>query len=57
MLSSLGLVTANPFVMLCWAAVIGGLLTLGMLPGFLGLFVILPLLGHATWHLYRRALS
>lgn len=57
MLTSLSLVTANPFVMLCWAATIAVLLTLGMLPGFLGLFVVLPLLGHATWHLYRRALA
>lgn len=57
MLTSLALVTGNPLVMLCWAAMIGGLLTLGMLPGFLGLFVVLPLLGHATWHLYRRALA
>ena len=57
MLTSLGLVLANPIVMLCWAAVIAGLLIAGMLPGFLGLFVVLPVLGHATWHLYRRALD
>jgi uncharacterized membrane protein len=57
MLTSLGLVTANPIVMLCWAALIAGLLIAGMLPGFLGLFVVLPVLGHATWHLYRRALD
>lgn len=57
MLTSLGLVMANPFVMLCWAALIAGLLVVGMLPGFLGLFAVLPVLGHATWHLYRRALD
>jgi uncharacterized membrane protein len=28
-----------------------------MVPAFLGLFVVLPLLGHASWHLYRRALA
>jgi uncharacterized membrane protein len=28
-----------------------------MVPGFLGLFVVLPLFGHATWHLYRRVIA
>jgi uncharacterized membrane protein len=42
--------------MLIWAGTIAGLLLLGMLPLFLGLLVVLPVLGHATWHLYRRAL-
>jgi uncharacterized membrane protein len=35
-----------------WALFIGVLTVVSMLPGFLGLFVSLPLLGHATWHLY-----
>ncbi|MDF0600049.1 DUF2189 domain-containing protein [Psychromarinibacter sp. C21-152] len=56
MLLSLRATFANLGVMLVWAAVIAGLLFLGMLPWFLGLFVVLPVLGHATWHLYRRAL-
>lgn len=56
MLTSLAVVRANPVVMLLWAALIAALLFLGMLPGFLGLFLVLPLLGHASWHLYRRAL-
>ena len=43
--------------MLVWGALIAVLLFLGMLPAFLGLFVVLPVLGHATWHLYRRALA
>jgi uncharacterized membrane protein len=43
--------------MLSWGALIGVLLFVGMLPGFLGLFVVLPLLGHATWHLYRHAIA
>jgi uncharacterized membrane protein len=34
---------------------VAGLLAVGMLPLLLGLIVILPLLGHATWHLYRAA--
>ncbi len=53
---SLAVVRANPLVMAVWAALIAALLLLGMLPAFLGLFVVLPVLGHATWHLYRRAL-
>jgi hypothetical protein len=43
--------------MLGWGALIAVLLFLAMLPGFLGLFVVLPVLGHASWHLYRRALD
>lgn len=57
MLTSLGLVATHPAVMLCWGALVAALLFLAMLPGFLGLFVVLPVLGHATWHLYRRALA
>ncbi|PRX31895.1 Uncharacterized membrane protein [Meinhardsimonia xiamenensis] len=56
MLVSLRTVRANLGVMLLWAAIIAALLILGMLPAFLGLFVVLPVLGHATWHIYRRAL-
>jgi uncharacterized membrane protein len=55
MLTSIALVRENPVVMLGWGAFIAVLLFVGMLPGFLGLFVVLPVLGHATWHLYRRA--
>jgi uncharacterized membrane protein len=43
--------------MLSWGALIGASLLLAMLPGFLGLFVMLPIFGHATWHLYRRAIA
>lgn len=57
MLLSFATVKANFTVMLVWAVVIAGLLCLGMLPYFLGLLVVLPVLGHATWHVYRRALS
>lgn len=56
MLVSIRAVAANPRVMLVWAATIAALLFLAMLPLFLGLFAALPILGHATWHLYRRAL-
>ena len=56
MLTSLEVVRTSPVVMLVWGALIGALLFVGMLPGFLGLFAVLPLLGHASWHLYRRAI-
>lgn len=49
-------VRANRMVLGAWAATIAGSLLLAMLPGFLGLFVVLPVLAHATWHLYRRIL-
>lgn len=47
-------VAANPLVMAVWAAIIAGLLFIGILPMFLGLFITLPVLGHASWHMYRR---
>ncbi|MET4100862.1 putative membrane protein [Roseovarius sp. MBR-78] len=53
MLTSFTVVTENPVPMLAWAALIAVLTFLALLPAFLGLFVVLPLLGHATWHLYR----
>jgi len=56
MIISFRAVARNIGVMLVWAAVIAVLLFLGMLPLFLGLFVVLPVLGHATWHVYRRTL-
>jgi uncharacterized membrane protein len=52
---SLGLVRARPGPMLLWAAVIAGLTLIAMVPAFLGLLVVMPVLGHASWHLYRRA--
>lgn len=56
MIVSVGVVRENLFVMSVWAWIIALLAIVGMAPLFLGLFVVLPVLGHATWHLYRRAL-
>ncbi|MBC7132649.1 MAG: DUF2189 domain-containing protein [Roseovarius sp.] len=53
MLTSIAVVRDNPVAMLAWAGLIAGLTFVALVPGFLGLFVVLPLLGHATWHLYR----
>jgi uncharacterized membrane protein len=41
--------------LLGWAAFIATAVFVAMVPIFLGLLVVLPVLGHATWHLYRRA--
>lgn len=57
MLFSLRVVRENLFVMLVWAALIAVVTLVSMVPLFLGLFVTLPVFGHATWHLYRRALT
>lgn len=46
---------ANPWTILAWGAIVTMLLVIGMLPFLIGLTVVLPVLGHATWHLYRRA--
>lgn len=47
----------NPRVILSWGAIVAAGLLLGSLPLLLGLIVVLPVLGHATWHLYRRAVA
>lgn len=52
MITSFQTVTANPVPMIAWAVLIVVLTFLAMLPAFIGLFIVLPLLGHATWHLY-----
>lgn len=56
-LTSIRVVATNPGVMAAWGLIVGGLLFLGSLPMFAGLVVVLPVLGHATWHLYRRAVG
>ncbi|WP_299962436.1 DUF2189 domain-containing protein [uncultured Roseobacter sp.] len=57
MITSIGMVRQTPGVMLIWGALIAGLSFAAMLPGFLGLWIVLPLLGHASWHLYRLLLE
>jgi uncharacterized membrane protein len=57
LLTSIRLVLANPATMALWGLIVAGLLLLGSLPFFVGLAVVMPVLGHATWHLYRRAID
>jgi uncharacterized membrane protein len=57
MVTSLRVALANPFVIAMWGLIVAGLLVIGTLPLFLGLTVVIPVLGHATWHLYRLAVE
>lgn len=57
MAASVDLVRRNPRLMLRWGLIVAGLLALGSIPLFLGLAVVLPWLGYATWHLYRHAVA
>ena len=45
---------ANPAPIAAWGLIVAAGLVIGSLPAFLGLILIMPVLGHATWHLYRR---
>lgn len=54
MITSVKAVFANPKTLIVWAGIVVALLIVAILPAFLGLFVVLPVLGHTTWHLYRR---
>ncbi|MBL8894475.1 MAG: DUF2189 domain-containing protein [Rhizobiales bacterium] len=47
----------NPVPMLIWGAIVAGLLLAGALPLLVGLAVVFPVLGHATWHLYRKLVA
>jgi uncharacterized membrane protein len=44
----------NPRTLAIWGLIVAGLLIVGSIPLFLGLAIVLPVLGHATWHLYRK---
>jgi len=57
MITSVRAVVTSPLPMIGWAAIIVLLLAVSAMPWFLGLVVTLPVLGHATWHLYRRILA
>ena len=55
--TSLRAVMKNPFAMAAWGVIVAVLLVLGSLPFFVGLAVVLPMLGHATWHVYRKVVE
>jgi uncharacterized membrane protein len=55
--TSVSAVLANPVPMAAWGLIVAAGLVLGSLPLFLGLIFVVPILGHATWHLYRRVVA
>jgi uncharacterized membrane protein len=55
--TSLRAVMKNPLAMVAWGLVVAMLLMIGSLPFFVGLAIVLPVLGHATWHLYRKVVE
>lgn len=52
--TSVAAVEKNPRVMMYWGLTITALLVLGSLPVLVGLIIVMPVLGHASWHLYRK---
>jgi uncharacterized membrane protein len=56
-LTSVRAVLANPMTMALWGLIVAVLLLVGSLPLFIGLAVVMPVLGHATWHLYRKVVD
>jgi len=56
-LTSISTVTANPGPMSVWGLIVAVGLVIGSIPAFLGLTIVVPVLGHATWHLYRKVVQ
>ena len=57
MRTSVRAVLANPMTMAIWGLIVAVALLIGSLPLFVGLSVVMPVLGHATWHLYRKVVE
>jgi len=55
--TSVRAVMENPGPMAVWGLIVAGGLVLGALPALLGLIIVMPVLGHATWHLYRKVVA
>jgi uncharacterized membrane protein len=55
--TSIRAVAANPGAMAAWGLIVAAALVLGSAPAFLGLVIVMPVLGHATWHLYRKVVA
>jgi uncharacterized membrane protein len=56
-LTSCRAVRANPMTMAIWGLIVADTLVLGSLPFLVGLAVVMPVLGHSTWHLYRKVVE
>ncbi|MEM7178521.1 MAG: DUF2189 domain-containing protein [Pseudomonadota bacterium] len=57
MITSVRLVLANTEAMLVWGLIIAVSVALAMLPLFLGMLIVFPLLGHTSWHVYRKGIE
>jgi uncharacterized membrane protein len=55
--TSVRAVLANPMTMAMWGLIVAGGLVIGSLPFLVGLAIVLPVLGHSTWHLYRKVVE
>ena len=55
--TSLKAIYRNPFTMALWGLFVAGALVIGSLPFFIGLAIVMPILGHSTWHLYRKVVE
>jgi uncharacterized membrane protein len=55
--TSVGAVLRNPLMMAVWGLFVAAALVIGSLPFFVGLAVVLPVLAHSTWHLYRKVVE
>ena len=54
MQTSVRAVVTNPLTLAIWGFFVAAILVVGSLPFFFGLAVVLPVIGHASWHLYRK---
>jgi len=54
-MTSLRVTLKNPVTIALWGVIVAALLVIGAIPLLVGLAIVVPVLGHATWHLYRKA--
>jgi uncharacterized membrane protein len=54
--TSIKTVRKNPIPMTLWGLIVAAALLIGSLPFFMGLTLVVPVLSHATWHLYRKVI-
>ncbi|MGI9449166.1 MAG: DUF2189 domain-containing protein [Geminicoccaceae bacterium] len=55
--TSMRVFAENPLPIAAWGVIVAGGLAIGSIPAFLGLVFVMPVLGHATWHLYRKTVA
>ena len=55
--TSIKVLRKNPVICITWGVIVGSMLVIGAIPFLAGLIIVVPVLGHATWHLYRRAVE